>query len=218
MPDTSFWAVLVAAAALLSSVIMQLLSIHNSNNNTQASLRASSKNTEDTLRESSKINQATLAASLRNAQLGIQGTNLQHVIDKLTDDLSEYMSNSYFIEVAYRDAKLNKRDWPPTEDIWERLKREDLLLNRIRLRLNPLDTLDKQLLTDLDELRKMDSPVLWIDRRDQLVASVQSVFGGKWKELLQPIPSPTAGTTVLTPEQVRIPTTKLPADTAASTL
>ena len=158
MPDTAFLAVVVAAVSVVASVILQL-----------RTLQVTKESNHETLRVTAGV------------------ANLQHAIDGLTDDLSQYMANSYFIDSGYHDAMRNDRPWPG--EYRDNVKQEDLLYAKIRLRLNPADVLDAKLLAALDALRSTDSKELWITRRDRVVAITQAVFASKWKTLLELEPS-----------------------------
>ena len=171
MGDKSWVGAVVAGFAVIVSAVMQYLTIRNARHSTNETLRQTETNTRETLK-----------ITLHTTRANIRSDNLRHDIDKLTEDLSEYLANSYWFESAYHHSRSTGETWPGEH--LDLVKREDLLYNKIRLRLDPHHPLDLKLSQDLEKLRDTGSKELWIARRDHVVDSARSAFAAKWLQVL----------------------------------
>ena len=172
MADKSFLSILVAGVAIIIGAIMQYLTI-----------RSTRRTTADTLRQTRENTRDTLTTTLITVRANIRADNLRHDVDELTEALSHYMSNSYHVDSGYRAAKMRSGTWPGEH--WEEVKLEDLLYNKIRLRLTPEDPLDMELVKNLENLRDFDSKQIWAERRNSVTESAQRVFAAKWAHILE---------------------------------
>ncbi len=169
------WSAIIAALAIVVGAIMQLITLRYTQRNAQDSISAARDQTRD-----------TLSMSRAGTRANIASEHLRQLIEDLTRDLSEYLSNSYFIDTGYRVFKSSTdtaKNWPGEH--WEYVKKEDLLYNKIRLRLNPANEHDEVLIAQLEALRDLDSAEEWIRRRDRVIQAAQSSFGARWQSIMQ---------------------------------
>jgi hypothetical protein len=117
----------------------------------------------------------TTAATLRTALYKTQS-------DDLREALAEYMTLEYKVHEGYSDAMREGLAWPG--DMYDDVDRESVLFSSIRLLLdNDRDT-HRQLLKDLEKMRRIKSDELWIDLRDQVINSATKAFSADSSEIL----------------------------------
>jgi hypothetical protein len=166
------WSVVVAALAILVGAAMQILTLRYAKGSAKEEIDSAQRQTKETLQ-----------ASWAGTRAGIASEHLRHLMDDLARDLSEYLSNSYFVDSGYRAYKTGGGSWPG--EYMENVKKEDLLYNKIRLRLNPAIGQDAELNTRLLAMRDSKTEVLWIDRRDKVIEAAQHLFDARWREIMK---------------------------------
>jgi hypothetical protein len=108
---------------------------------------------------------ATLRASLYESESQV-----------LRAALAEHLTLTYAVDSGFRDALQSGRPWPG--DKMDLVEREDRLYNQIQLLLDEGVPAHRALLEDISRLRDARSDVLWVTRRDAVVASATNALRG----------------------------------------
>lgn len=118
----------------------------------------------------------TLKVARENTVSSLRVGAAEVEIAALREKISEYMLIVYDVEIAYKDAMMNAKPYPG--DNYDKVKREALLWQSIRLHLRVDSEAHRQLLAALEELRN-NHESFWVDRSADVISKANAAFSSE---------------------------------------
>jgi hypothetical protein len=169
--NAAYVSAVVAGLAVIVGGVMQALTLRRAKENAAATVLANERATA-----------MTVASSERAARLSALASATTVWEQGLREDIAEYATLSYEVEQKYKWAITHHESWPGEE--WEKVMHEDVLLNRLLLRLNKDVPAEELLIDRVKAMRheKEKEQADWSIRRDALVDAARDAFRARWSD------------------------------------
>ncbi|MBK8226832.1 MAG: hypothetical protein IPK70_06615 [Flavobacteriales bacterium] len=150
------WSAFIAALAIIASVILQLITLRNTREQTVA----------------------TLAEARASRQSSTAAEQFRHMDETMSNNLADYFTLTYWLAEKHKEAVKAEQPWPGA--LMDQVNQEHTIYNRIRLRLNPMVRSEKELEERLQDLRNPDHHDTWPVKCGRVVSAYQTVMG-EWR-------------------------------------